>query len=44
MASVVTKAKTAPTDDMEIPSLEPPRASTKSKETKKVSHRLDDPS
>ena len=42
MASVVIEAKTVPTDDLEIPSLEPPRASTKSKETK-VSLGLDDP-
>jgi len=28
MASVVTDAKTVPTDDLEIPSLEPPHAST----------------
>ena len=44
MASVVTDAKTVPTDDLEIPALEPPRASTKSKETKEVSLGLDDPS
>ena len=44
MANVVTKAKTLPTNDMEIPELEPPRASAKSKETKKVSLGLDDPS
>ena len=44
MASVVTDAKTVPTDDLEIPSLEPPRASTKSKETKEVGLGLDDPS
>ena len=36
MASVVTDAKTVPADDLEIPSLEPPRASAKSKETKEV--------
>ena len=42
MANVVTKAKTLPADDMEILELEPPRASTKSKEIKEVS--LDDPS
>ena len=41
MASMVTDAKTVPTNNLEIPSLEPPRASTKSKETKEV--RLDDP-
>ena len=44
MASVVTDAKTMPADDLEIPSLEPPRASTKSKEVKEVSLGLDDPS
>ncbi|XP_066354988.1 uncharacterized protein [Miscanthus floridulus] len=36
MANVVTDAKTVPADDLEIPSLEPPRASTKSKETKEA--------
>ena len=44
MASVVTDAKTVPTDDLEIPSLEPTRAFTKSKETKEVSLSLNDPS
>jgi len=44
MASVVTDAKMVPADDLEIPSLEPPRASTKSKETKEVGLDLDDPS
>ena len=44
MASVVTDAKTVPTDDLEIPSLEPPHASAKSKETKEVSLDLDIPS
>ena len=44
MASMVTKAKTLPADDMEIPELEPPRASAKSKEIKEVSLGLDDPS
>ena len=43
MASMVTDAKTVPTDDLEIPTLEPPRASAKSKETKEVSLGLDDP-
>ena len=43
MASVVTNAKMVPADDPEIPSLEPPRASTKSKETKEVGLSLDDP-
>jgi len=42
MASVVTEAKTAPADDMEIPELELPHASTKSKEIKEVSLGLDD--
>ena len=41
MASVVTEAKTAPADDMEIPELELPRASTKSKEIKEVVLGLD---
>ena len=44
MASMVTEAKTLPTDDMEIPELEPPRASAKSKEIKEVGLGLDDPS
>ena len=44
MASVVIDAKTVPTDDLEIPSLEPPRAFAKSKETKEVDLDLDDPS
>ena len=44
MASVVTDAKMVPTDDLEIPSLEPPRAFAKSKEVKEVSLGLDDPS
>ena len=43
MANVVINTKTVPADDLEIPSLEPPRASTKSKETKEVSLGLDDP-
>ena len=43
MASMVT-AKMVPADDLEIPSLEPPRAFAKSKETKEVSLGLDDPS
>ena len=43
MASVVTDAKTVPADDLEIPALEPPRASAKSKETKEVGLSLDDP-
>ena len=43
MASVVTNAKTVPTDDLEIPALEPPCASAKSKETKEVGLGLDDP-
>ena len=44
MASVVAEAKMAPANDMEIPELEPPHASAKSKETKEVSLRLNDPS
>ena len=44
MASVVIDAKMVPTDDLEIPALEPPCASTKSKETKEVGLGLDDPS
>ena len=44
MASVVTDAKTVPANDLEIPLLEPRRASTKSKETKELSLSLDDPS
>ena len=43
MASMVTNAKTVPADDIEIPALEPPRASAKSKETKEVGLGLDDP-
>ena len=42
MASVVTEAKTAPADDMEIPELELPRTSAKSKEIKEVGLDLDD--
>ena len=44
MASVVIDAKMVPTDDLEIPSLEPSRTSAKSKETKEVGLGLDDPS
>ena len=44
MASMVNDAKTLPTDDLEIPALEPPCASTKSKEMKEVGLSLDDPS
>jgi len=44
MASVVAEAKAAPTDDMEIPELELPRASAMSKEVKEVGLGLDDPS
>ena len=44
MASMVNDAKTVPVDDLEISALEPPRASTKSKETKEVGLSLDDPS
>ncbi|XP_066365272.1 uncharacterized protein [Miscanthus floridulus] len=36
MASMVTNAKMVPADDLEIPALEPPRASAKSKETKEL--------
>ena len=43
MASMVTNAKTVLDDDLEIPALEPPRASTKSKEMKEVSLGIDDP-
>ena len=43
MASVVTDAKTVPADDLEIPALEPPRASAKFKETKEFGLGLDDP-
>ena len=44
MASVVTDTKMVPADDLEIPLLEPPYASTKSKETKEVGLGLNDPS
>ena len=44
MASVVAEAKMAPADDLEIPELELPRASAKSKEVKEVSLGLNDPS
>ena len=44
MANMVTDEKMVPADDMEIPSLEPPRASAKSKETTDVSLGLNDPS
>ena len=43
MASMVTDAKTVLVDDLEILLLEPPRASTKSMETKEVDLSLDDP-
>ena len=43
MASAVTDAKMVPTDDLEIPALQPPRAFAKSKETKEVGLGLDDP-
>ena len=43
MASTVTDAKRVPADDLEIPALEPPRASAKSKETKEVGLGLDNP-
>ena len=35
MASMVTEAKTVPADDMEIPELEPPRASAKSRKSRR---------
>ena len=41
---MVTEVKALPADDMEIPELEPPRASAKSKETEEVGLGLDDPS
>ena len=44
MASMVIDAKMVPTDDLEIPSLEPLCASVKSQETKEVGLGLDDPS
>ena len=43
MASMVTDAKMVPAADLEILAMEPPRASTKSKETKEVGLGLDDP-
>ena len=43
MASMVNDTKTGPIDDLEIPVLEPPHASTKSKETKEVGLGLNDP-
>ncbi|XP_066316964.1 uncharacterized protein [Miscanthus floridulus] len=43
MASTVTDAKTVPADDLEIPALEPPCASAKSKETKEANLGLNDP-
>ena len=43
MASMVTGAKTVPANDLEIPVLEPPRVSAKSKETKEVGLSLNDP-
>ena len=44
MASMVTEAKIAPTDDMEILELELPHTSAKSKEIKEVGLGLDDAS
>ena len=44
MSTMVTDAKMVPADDLEIPSLEPPRASAKSKETKEVGLGLNDAS
>ena len=43
MASMVNNAKMVPADDLEIPALEPPCASAKSKETKEVDLGLNDP-
>ncbi|XP_066395711.1 uncharacterized protein [Miscanthus floridulus] len=43
MASMVNDAKMVPTDDLEIPALEPPHAFAKSKEMKEVGLGLDDP-
>ena len=43
MASMVTNTKMVPADDLEILALEPPRASTKSKEMKEVGLDLNDP-
>ena len=43
MASMVIDAKTMPADDLEIPSLEPPRAFAKCKESKEVGLGLNDP-
>ena len=43
MASMVNNAKMVLADDLEIPALEPPRASAKSKEMKEVGLGLDDP-
>lgn len=42
MASMVNDAKTVLVEDMEIPVLEPPCASAKSKETKEVGLGVDD--
>ena len=44
MASMITESKMLHADNMEIPELEPPRASAKSKEIKEVGLGLDDPS
>ena len=44
MTSVVIDAKMVPAEDLEIPALEPPCASAKSKEIKEVGLGLDDPS
>ena len=43
MANMVNDARMVPADDLEIPALEPPCASSKSKETKEVVLGLDDP-
>ncbi|XP_066395996.1 uncharacterized protein [Miscanthus floridulus] len=43
MVSMVNDAKMVPADDLDIPALEPPCASAKSKETKDFGLGLDDP-
>ena len=43
MANMVNVTKTVLADNLEIPALEPPCASAKSKETKEVSLDIDDP-
>jgi hypothetical protein len=44
MTNLVTEAKTARPEDLEIPTFEAPRATAKSKEVKEVSLGLEDPS